>query len=113
MKKILIIILTFFLLGCTKVEEPNINKLMEENEYVIIDVRTDAEYQEAHVIGAINIPVDEIDEKIEISKDKLIFVYCRSGSRSKTASTILENLGYKTYDLGAIDSIDLPKEYKE
>ncbi len=110
MKKLILIILTIFLMGCTKLEEPDINKLMQENEYIIVDVRTEAEYNLSHLVGAINIPVDEITENINLDKEKLILVYCKSGMRSEKASSILENLGYKTFDLGAYASIDLPKE---
>lgn len=110
MKKIFLLLIIIFLIGCTKIEKPDLNKLMKENEYVIIDVRTEAEYQSSHLVGAINIPVDDIDESIDLDKEKLIFVYCKSGNRSKTASIKLENLGYKTYDLGALENINLPKE---
>ena len=51
---------------------------------------------------------DEIDDKI--SKNKVIFVYCKSGNRSKIAFNTLKNLGYEVYDLGAFTEIDLPKE---
>ncbi|MBQ6687168.1 MAG: rhodanese-like domain-containing protein [Bacilli bacterium] len=110
MKKILLILIIFILVGCTKIEEPDLNKLMHENDHIIVDVRTPAEYESLHLVGAINIPFDEIDEDVDLDKEKLIFVYCKSGNRSKIASDILENLGYKTYDLGAISNIDLPKE---
>ncbi len=73
-------------------------KLMDtEKNYVILDVRTAAEYDEMCIPGAILIPHDEIEdqaaEKLP-NKDQLILVYCRSGNRSKTASETLEKLGY-------------------
>ena len=110
MKKILLVISCFILFGCTKVEETDYKEIMQKSDYVIVDVRTIEEYDQLHVVGAINIPVDEIDENINLDKDKLIFVYCKSGNRSSIASKKLENLGYKTYDLGSIYDIDLPKE---
>lgn len=109
MRKILLIILCIILCGCTSKQE-EYQKLMEENPYVIIDVRTKEEYQEEHIQNAINIPYDELEEKISISKDQMIFVYCRSGSRSKIAYETLTNLGYQVYDLGGISKINLPKE---
>lgn len=110
MKKLGIIILVVLLLcGCKK-EKPEYITLMEQNDYVILDVRTKEEYQEEHLKNAENIPYDEIDETITISKDKMIFVYCRSGSRSQIASETLKALGYNVYDMGGINSIDLPKE---
>lgn len=111
MKKILIIfLLVFILTGCNNSSKPDINKLMQENEYVILDVRTEDEYNEAHLVDSINIPYDEINEEVELDKEKIIFVYCRSGKRSKIAYDNLKRLGYTVYDLGAFDTIDLPKE---
>lgn len=83
---------------------------MKEKEYVIVDVRTKEEYNESHIKDAINIPYDEIDENIEIDKDKVIFVYCKSGNRSGIAYNTLKSLGYTVYDLGAFNNIDLEKE---
>lgn len=73
---------------------------------VIIDVRTKEEYESGHIENAINIPYDNINSKtINNSKDTNIIVYCRSGSRSKTAANTLIKLGYKNvYDLGSINN---------
>lgn len=112
MKKIFIMLcIAIMLSGCNKTSnETNIESLMKENEYIIVDVRTEEEYDSEHLVDAINIPYDEIDEDTDLDKNKLIFVYCRSGNRSKKAYDTLISLGYNVYDLGAIDSIDLPKE---
>lgn len=110
MKKIFLLLLTVCLFGCTKVEEPDYKEIMQKTKHIILDVRTEEEYNEVHIAGAINIPVDEIDENINLDKNKLIFVYCRSGNRSSIASKKLEDLGYKTYDLGSIYDIELPKQ---
>lgn len=110
MKKILIVFLCILLCGCSNEKESDIEKIMRENEYVIIDVRTKEEYDESHVINSLNIPYDEIDAKIDIDKDKIIFVYCKSGRRSSIAYDTLKSLGYTVYDLGAYDKIDLEKE---
>lgn len=111
MKKILVLILCLILCGCTDTsKESDIEKIMKENDYVIIDVRTKEEYDELHVKDSINIAYDEIDSSIDIDKDKIIFVYCKSGKRSSIAYNNLKNLGYTVYDLGAIDQINLPKE---
>lgn len=110
MKKIIILLISIFLLCSCGSEEKDYKTLMEENDYVIIDVRTKEEYDEGHVVDAINIPYDEINDTIEIDKDKLIFVYCKSGNRSSIAYNNLTNLGYEVYDLGAFKDIDLDKE---
>ena len=69
----------------------------EEENYLILDVRTPEEYEEAHIPEAVNVPNETIGtEKIPELPDKeqLIFVYCRSGNRSKQASQKLADLGY-------------------
>ncbi len=80
--------------------------------YVILDVRTQEEFDEAHIEGAILIPDYEIADKAEsILKDKnqLILVYCRSGRRSKLAAEELVKLGYTNVkEFGGI--IDWPYE---
>lgn len=110
MKRILIIlVLGITLCGCTTDNKNvDIKKIMQENEYIIIDVRTSEEYEESHLKNSINIPYDKLDDNLE--KDKIIFVYCRSGARSKVAYDTLKDLGYTVYDLGAFETIDLPKE---
>ncbi len=68
-----------------------------EKNYIILDVRTAEEFSEAHIEGAILIPDYEIGEKAEellTDKEQLIFVYCRSGRRSKNASAELAEMGY-------------------
>jgi len=73
-------------------------KIMDtESDYVILDVRTQEEFDSGHIEGAILIPDYEIESKAEsvlTDKDCLILVYCRSGRRSKLASEKLVQLGY-------------------
>lgn len=70
----------------------------------LIDVRSLVEYDNHHIDGAISIPLDEI-ENIDFAKNINLIVYCRSGSRSKTAALKLLDLGYvNVYDLGSIDN---------
>ena len=69
----------------------------EETGYLIVDVRTEEEYDEAHIPRAVNIPNETIgtDEIPELpDKDQTLLVYCRSGRRSKEASEKLAALGY-------------------
>ena len=68
-----------------------------ESGYIIIDARTQEEYDQGHIPGAILIPEYEIADRAEKElpdKDKLILVYCRSGRRSKIAAEELVKLGY-------------------
>ena len=73
-------------------------KIMEENEnYIILDVRTFEEYNEGHIPNAICIPNETIDKNVVEklpNKEQLILIYCRSGNRSKQATEKLLNLGY-------------------
>lgn len=117
MKKILVVMMMVLVLcGCgttknndTKTEEKDYKVLMTENDYLIIDVRRKDEFDEQHIRDAINIPLDTIDENINLDKEKLIFVYCRSGKRSSEAASKLKTYGYNVHDLGGISSIDLDK----
>jgi phage shock protein E len=74
---------------------------------LIIDVRTDAEWNSGHIEGAVLIPYEQIGEKIAaIAKDKSqrIYVYCRTGRRSQIAKETLDRLGYKdVINLGALE----------
>ena len=72
--------------------------LMAETEnYIILDVRTEAEFAGGHIPGAICVPNETIGDKMPEElpdKEQLILVYCRSGNRSKQASEKLAKLGY-------------------
>ena len=88
-------------------------QIMDSQEgYIILDVRTQEEYDEGHIPGAIVISHEEIAEKAEdvlTDKDQLILVYCRSGRRSKIAAEALVELGYTNIkEFGGI--IDWPYE---
>ena len=73
-------------------------KAMEKDSgYIILDVRTKEEYDAGHIKDAICIPVETIGgeaPKDLPDKGQTIYVYCRSGNRSKTASAKLADLGY-------------------
>ena len=88
-------------------------QIMDSEEgYIILDVRTQEEYDQGHIPGAIVISHEEIEEKAEdvlTDKDQLILVYCRSGRRSKIAAEALVELGYTNIkEFGGI--IDWPYE---
>ena len=68
-----------------------------QESFVILDVRTQQEYDLGHIPGAIVIPNEVISQEAEktlTDKDQLILVYCRSGRRSKEAAQKLVDLGY-------------------
>ena len=79
------------------------NKISTKNA-LVFDVRTTEEFNLGHIKGSINI--DFYDEKLfvdffeKINKTKPIYIYCRSGNRSKKSSEILKEIGFiKVYDL--------------
>lgn len=115
MRKIILIICisTIILTGCGQKEEriketigvKEAKQLLENKDTVLIDVRTENEYEQHHIDGAINIPLGLIDRahKQVPDKNKNIIVYCQSGGRSKQAQEMLSQMGYKrVYDLGSI-----------
>ena len=127
MKKGLIIMLTislslFGLCACggenkipqyEQISAEKAKELMDtEKDYVILDARTQEEFDEGHIKGAIMIPEYEVSNRAEKelpNKDQLILVYCRSGRRSKIAAQALQELGYTNVkEFGGI--IDWPYE---
>ena len=126
MKKLIILIFAALLLaacGQTKEKDREVvymnitaeeaKILMDtEKDYIILDVRTQEEYDQGHIPGAILIPDTEIEDRAEgelTDKNQLILVYCRSGRRSKLAAQSLVELGYTNIrEFGGI--IDWPYE---
>lgn len=76
-----------------------LKKLIDSNEEIIIlDVRTTGEYSRGKIEGSVNLPLDDIGEKIERllpNKEAKIIIYCLSGSRSVYAVDEMVKLGYK------------------
>lgn len=85
---------------------------MEENDAaLVLDVRTQEEYDQAHIPGAVCLPNEEItaDMPIVFDKDAEILLYCHSGRRSAEAAEKLKKMGYTNVaDIGGI--IDWPYE---
>jgi len=73
-------------------------------DHTFLDVRTPEEFAGGHIPGAGNIAVETLESRLdEISRDKPVVVYCRSGNRSATAARILDEAGFtNVYDLGGI-----------
>ena len=82
------------------------NKLNTKENFVLLDVRTQEEYNAGYIAGAILLPYDEINAKATIvlpDKEKEIVLYCRSGRRSAIAKKSLLDLGYqKVVDFGGV-----------
>ena len=93
-----------------KISSAEAKTMMDDRDVIILDVRTEAEYAEAHIPGAVLLPDSEVGERaaeLLPDKDSVILVYCRSGGRSAGAARKLVGMGYtKVYDFGGI--IDWP-----
>lgn len=93
---------------------PAVAKASLDNDpsIILLDVRTEEEYKEGHLPGSILIPDYELQDRVATElpdKEAVIFLYCRSGNRSKTAAYRLLEMGYtQVYDIGGI--IDWPYE---
>ncbi len=107
MKKILIIMFSITLhLGCAQQEtvEIRVNELQaidftNAKDSVLLDVRTLREFYEGKITHSENIDVTKTDyftsEVKKLDKSKHYFIICRSGSRSKKAVSIMEDLGFE------------------
>lgn len=63
---------------------------------IILDVRNDWEFEDGHLEGAINIPVDDLEGRLgELDEEEDILVYCRTGNRSTRAAQILRENGFE------------------
>jgi len=81
-------------------KRPDINegvkRFMNTADAVLLDVRTEEEYLMGHIPGSQNVPlaaIDNVEDTVE-NKDTKLYVYCRSGARSRQAVDLLEEMGY-------------------
>ena len=81
----------------------NIQKIIKENQATIVDVRTPAEFMGGNVANSINIPLQEIPQRIEeLKKLKMPLVLCcASGNRSGQAQRYLTQQGVECYNGGS------------
>ena len=81
-------------------------EMMENEDVVVLDVRSAEEFEEGHIPGAVLLPYSEVRENapnVISDKAQIILVYCRSGRRSEIAARTLIDLGYtRVYDFGGI-----------
>lgn len=120
MKRILPLFFSLLLLftGCggdtadtsyQQITQEEAKEMMDTQEVIVLDVREQNEYDSGHIPGAVLLPVGTIDEDTAAAvipeKDSTVLVYCRSGNRSKTASSALAELGYTNiYEFGGINT---------
>mgnify|MGYP000747572795 CR=1 FL=1 len=119
MKRMIPLLLSLLLLaGCggntadssyQQISQEEAKEMMDSQDVIILDVREQDEYDSGHIPGAMLLPAGTIDEATAADvipeKDSTVLVYCRSGNRSKTASSTLADLGYTNiYEFGGINT---------
>ena len=90
-------------------KHPDINQGVQEYKNaegaVLLDVRSPQEYREGHIPGSKNVPLQQLDkvEEVTENKDTVLYVYCRSGARSRQAVSLLQAMGYtNVHNIGGI-----------
>lgn len=82
--------------------EEGLKKMQEVEGAVLLDVRSEQEYQEGHLEGSINLPVNKLPT-ISLDRKTPIFIYCLSGARAKRAEAFLRKSGYDAVNIGGIN----------
>ena len=95
--------------GYTQISQEEARQMMEQDgTQIIVDVRTQEEYDSGHIPGAICIPNESIgcdSPEALPDYDQIILIYCRSGNRSKQAAEKLAAMGYTNiYEFGGINT---------
>lgn len=92
----------YMLLYCDMAQQISVEDvqkaIIEQKDFILVDVRTPGEYERGNIAGSINIPLDDIDANISQripDKQKTIYMYCLSGARSDSAADILTQFGYQ------------------
>ena len=118
MKKIvLLLFLNFGFIGCNTSQVPEgsnqvqkggdisvekAEKMLAENDLVVLDVRTPEEYKDGHLEAAncVDFLDNDFEEKIDkLPKDQTYLIYCRSGARSSKAYKIMQSKGFEVYNM--------------
>lgn len=122
MQKVLVIVIFCFIVllsGCINDQKPSfevsneeiLEKLVAENNYMIVDIRTKTEYEAGHVSGAVHMSYEEINaEALEPYKDKTILIYSSDGEESSMVCDSLREKEYEVFNLGEYDAVTLEKE---
>lgn len=80
----------------------NIEELIKTGQATVVDVRTPGEFMGGHVVGSVNIPLQEIPERLdEFKKMKNIVLCCASGNRSGQATMFLKHNGIECANGGS------------
>ena len=100
---ILVVIVVLFLvikllgfLGRLGIKQISPRDLDQKKGMMLLDVRSDKEYEQGHIPGAVHVPLSDVGNKVKkLKKDKELVVYCRNGNQSIWAIKRLMGMGYK------------------
>ena len=111
MKKFLLLLCAFLTTGCAAqnfTTPSEVSKLLEQGA-VLVDVRTEDEFESGHLERAVHLPYQNIldlPDRIELEKDTPIVVYCQSGRRSGIAKETLVEAGYtRVFNAGGYEGL--------
>ncbi|HEY8445257.1 MAG TPA: rhodanese-like domain-containing protein [Bacilli bacterium] len=115
---IFILLLSLIFYGCTeenkKISPHEAKQLIDDNKVIIIDVRSQEEYEEERLKNAILLPLEAIEsnaKNVFPDLERIYLVYCQTGKRSCEAVEIFKNLGFKeVYAIGGLDDWPYEKE---
>ena len=88
--------------GIPSISSASAQSLLDDEDYIFLDVRTLAEHENLSIPNTSVIPIEELANRVdelEKYKDKKIILYCRSGNRSGTGTMMLSELGYDAINL--------------
>jgi len=78
------------------IASPQAKPLLDKGAIFLLDVRTPQEYQQAHLKGAVLIPINEVERRLgEIPRNRTVVIYCAIGSRSRVVAGFLAEKGYR------------------
>ena len=82
----------------TQITPKEFEKVYQTEEPLVFDVRKKSEFDSEHVVGAVNIPLNEINQHLaEFPKDKMFYIHCEGGYRSMIAASILKSRGWEEF----------------
>ncbi|MDY0405597.1 rhodanese-like domain-containing protein [Virgibacillus sp. 179-BFC.A HS] len=104
MKFLIILLVVIFVIGLFRFfRQKSYLKTLTEEQFrqgyrkaQLIDVREPQEFKSGHILGARNIPLTQLKQRlVELRKDKPVYLYCQSGTRSARAAQVLHKKGYE------------------
>ena len=94
---ILVLLARTYIGGAKGVRPLEATQLMNHRDAVVVDVRTDKEYREGHILNSLHIPLGVLSNRLselQAHKEKTLIMVCRSGARSAQAASILKKEGF-------------------